>query len=451
MKKFTSKALYDLYRKLKWLIFFRGLFAAVLLGSVVIVLFRSPEILSLIIGPLIWIGIVSVAMLFFSLACAILISRIRRLTLFGYIQIGIDTIFISLLVFLTGCFSSVFSFLYLVVIVYACMVLYQRGGMVMATLCSIEYGLMIDLEYYGIIHPPGFGPGSLMTDYDWHYVVYRLVIIIFACYTVSFLSGLLSGQEKRAKQELWDMEEQVKRAEKLASIGTLAAGMAHEIKNPLAALTGSIQMLSKSIPYHPAHDKLMNIILREADRLTSLVSEFLTFARPVSGNPVPLSMDIATAEILDVFASDPQCRGTKIIRKFSEGLLVMIDPEHFRQIVWNLLNNAIQAIDKNEGEITISIYPFNKTYVCLSVSDNGCGIEKDQLNRVFDPFFSTKQGGTGLGLSIVQHFVTSYNGFMDIESELTKGTKVTIRFPRIFSENKKNRRFPKKPSKKRII
>ncbi|NOY69611.1 MAG: GHKL domain-containing protein [Deltaproteobacteria bacterium] len=431
MNSFKSRSDHDLYRKLKWLTFFRGLFAAVLFGSVMLVLLKSPTDLLLIAEPLLWLCIVSLIMIFLSMGYGIILSHVKRLTLFAYIQIGIDTLFISLLVFFTGCFSSVFPFLYLVVIVYSCMILYQRGGMIMSTLCSIEYGLMIDFEYYGLIRPPGFDPNFLTINYDWHYVVYRLIITIAACYLVAFLSGFLSGQERRAKLELWGMEEQVKRVEKLASIGEVAAGMAHEIKNPLASLTGSIQMLTKSIPYDPVHDKLMKIILREADRLTSLVSEFLMFARPVAVNPLPVTLDTSISEILDLFASDPKCRGgIKIIRKFHPGISIMIDQEHLRQVAWNLLNNASQAVDK-DGTITISIYPLKKSHACITVSDNGCGIEKEKLNTIFDPFFSTKQEGTGLGLSIVQQIVSSYNGFIDVESEPEKGTRVTVRFPRV--------------------
>ncbi len=431
MKGGRSNPEQDLYRKLKWLIFFRALFAAVLLGSVILVILRSGKDLRLLAQPLFYLHSIAISLLVLSFVYSILLPRIKHLILFGYAQIIIDTVFVSFIVFLTGCFSSIFSFLYLVVIVCSSMVIFQRGGMITATICCIQYGVMIDLEYYNVLNPFGFDSNFLVVNYDWHYVMYRLIITIGACYAVALLSGYLSEQERRAKKDLWAMEDQMKRVEKLATIGEIAAGMAHEIKNPLASLRGSIQMLRENIPYEPVQDQLMHIILREADRLNGLVSEFLVFARPQAGKVQTILLDRIIEETVNLMRADPNCRDRiQITGRIHTGIYVRIDPEHIRQVVWNLLNNAAESIS-GEGEIEVSLYPVKKTDACISVSDNGCGIEKKDLDSIFDPFFSTKPKGTGLGLSIVQQIISSYDGLIDIQSTPGEGTTVTIKLKRV--------------------
>lgn len=430
MANTRSKAAHDLYRKLKWLIFFRALFGGVLLGSVVIATLR-PDTDMLMLGlPLIYLHGVAVGLLVFSLAYALVLRRIRRLELFAYIQTAIDTCFVTLVIFITGSFASIFSFLYLVVIIYATMVIYRRGGMIIATFCSIQYGVMIDLEFFGLIRPPGLGAGDLAFSHDWTYVIYKLVITIGACYGVAFLSGFLAEQERRAKRELWAMEDQMKRVERLAAVGEMAAGLAHEIKNPLASLTGSVQMLRETSTYDAYQDKLMQIVLREADRLSSLVTDFLMFARPHKGKARKIQLDRAVEEIVSLFQNDPAHNGRVAVHKSLEKhLWVDIDPEHLKQVIWNLLNNAAESITET-GRVEISLYPFKKSHACIAIEDNGCGISDQQLDSVFDPFFSTKPKGTGLGLSIAQQIIGAYGGLIDIQSKPGEGTRVVLKLQR---------------------
>ena len=129
----------------------------------------------------------------------------------------------------------------------------------MAMLCSIQYGILVDLEYYGVINPFFIKGSSNIGDYAWNIVLFKVVITMSACFAVAFLSGLLSEQVRRTEKELSIMEDRVKRVEKMAYMGEMAAGITHEIKNPLASLAGSIQILRKEIPNDPEHDKLMQI------------------------------------------------------------------------------------------------------------------------------------------------------------------------------------------------
>ncbi|MFW6052851.1 MAG: two-component system sensor histidine kinase NtrB [Desulfosalsimonas sp.] len=427
MVSFSSKAEQDLYRKLKWLILFRTIFAAVMLGSTVTAIMRPGFDLQFGDSALQCLVLLSLFILVLSGVYIIVLIRIRRLLLFGYFQVVVDTFVVTLIIYITGSFVSIFSFMYLVVIVYSSMVVYRSGGMVTATLCGIQYGLMIDLEYYGIIVPPGADPYFLIDNYEWQYVTYKLLFTIVACYAVAFLSGYLSEQERVAKRELWAMEDQVKRMERLAAAGEIASGLAHEIKNPLASLTGSIQMLRDQMEYDPDQERLMQIVMREADRLSTLVSDFLRFAKPGPGRAEIVELDKAVSEIVSLFASYPVGRSrVNVETDLTPGLYVRIDPEHLKQVIWNLLNNAAEAVSE-EGVIGVKVYPVKKNYACISISDNGCGMDEQTLAGVFDPFFSTKSGGTGLGLSIVQQVAGAHGGLVDIDSAPGKGTTVTVR------------------------
>ncbi len=423
-----SRQEHDLYRKIKWLIFFRALFALVLMGFLFVAVMGPQAALFLTNASLLYLIAIAVGILLVSLVYILVLPRIRRLITFAYFQIALDTFLVTLVIFVTGAFASIFTFLYLAVIIYATMVIYRRGGMVIATLCALQYGIMIDLEYFNIIQPIGVASGEMISSFSWQHVLFKLVITIVACYLVAFLSGYLSEQERSAKQELWSIEDQMKRVERLAAVGEMAAGLTHEIKNPLASLTGSIQMLREGIAYDPAHDKLMQIILREADRLSSLVSAFLMFSRPQVGNVQDVRIDTVVEDVVSLLRKDPSFKNRIELDTALESThYIRIDPEHFRQVFWNLLNNAAEAIE-GTGKIGITVSSSAKGYVKITVEDNGAGISPEHIDSVFDPFFSTKARGTGLGLSIVQQIVRLYGGWIDITAEPGKGTAVTLKF-----------------------
>ncbi|MGB6011948.1 MAG: ATP-binding protein [Desulfobacterales bacterium] len=361
-----------------------------------------------------------------------LIFRYEKLNLlFPYVQIGIDTFIVTVIIFITGSFTSVFSFLYLVVIIYSSMIIFRRGSMVMATLCSIQYGILIDLEYYGVINPFFIKGSSTIAYYDWNIVLFKVVITMSACFAVAFLSGLLSEQVRRTKKELSVMEDRVKRVEKMAYMGEMAAGITHEVKNPLASLAGSIQILRKEIPYDPEHDKLMQIVLRETDRLNTLVSNFLLFARPPVGKIEKIELENALKETLKLFEKNQATSNrVSITIDLTPNIWVEMDPVHLRQVMWNLLLNAAEAIE-GEGLIKVKTYPLKLNYACVEVSDNGIGMTKKQIQSIFDPFFTTKPNGTGLGLSIVHSILESYNTWLDVVSKVGEGTKFTWKLNRI--------------------
>jgi len=412
----------DLDQKLKLLMLFRLLFSTILLGSTIIIQLNqnaSPLALPLLLlyGLVAFIFVLSFV---YSLA----LSRIQQKVVLAYIQISVDTVIVTLIVFVTGCFLSFFSFLYLVVIIYSGALLFLKGSMIIAGLCSLQYAILISLEYYGFIQPHGIGISPLIFEFGWLQVLYKVMITAVACYAVAFLSGFLSEQARRTRRELQRMSEHVKRVEKMASLGEMAAGLAHEIKNPLASLSGSIQILREEIGYQPEQDNLMRIVLRETDRLSTLVSDFLLFAKPPAGNRELFRLDGAILEILELFKKNTTIkRNVTITHNLVPDVLVEMDPIHLRQILWNLLLNAAEAI-KNQGQIRVETMVQKNNRVEISVRDDGEGILLEKVESIFDPFYTTKQSGTGLGLSIVYRILEYYDSRLDVESAIGQGTLV---------------------------
>ena len=415
--------------KLKWLIFFRIVFSALLLGSTIVLQLShsatpGEKSFAILYG-------LAIAIFLISLIYSFLLKRIKKDTTFAFVQAGIDTFFVTLIIFMTGGFLSVFTFLYLLVLIYASMLLPMRATMVIAALCSLLFGILVELEYFGILDPFGTPGRTLASVYDWYQVFFKLMITMLACFAVAFLSSLLSEQTRRSKEELRAMEDHVRRVEKMASIGEMAAGLAHEIKNPLASLTGSIQLLKEDMRYDPDHARLMQIILREADRLSSLASNFLYYARPPAGKVEPIELDRALLETAELFDKDGSNNGRiSTTKNVSSNVWITMDPGHLHQILWNLLLNAAEAID-GEGRIVIEMFPLKNRQACVKIIDDGCGIPPETLKSIFDPFFTTKPNGTGLGLSIVHRILEAYDAWLNVESEPDKGTTVTLKFKQI--------------------
>lgn len=537
--------------KLQWLMFLRLVFVTVLLGSSILVQFKDRESL---IGPplLVLYGLIATVYILTFIYITVL-KRLGPSLRFAYVQIGLDTLFVTFLIYVTGSIASVFSFLYLVVIVYASILLYKRGSLIMATLCSIQYGFMIVLEYYGILKPFYTTASRSIEGCDESYVLYKIIMTMVACFLVAFLSSWLAQQSLRTEKELKEkqkdleqleainasivhsmdsglltltstgiitsfnraaeaitgfsreevvgrplssifphvvqrvassdaplkkkphrydvefkkkdgtpgylgfsmsslkepdgrsigkllifqdltafknMEEHVKRVEKLAAVGEMAAGIAHEIKNPLASMSGSTQLLKKEANNTPMARKLMDIVLRETDRLNALANDFLLFARPNSDKTEPVELSSAIGDTLELFKKNGCCQGRITVdQDLASEVWTEMDPKHSRQILWNLLLNAAQAIN-GTGTIQVSL-KIAEDMVQVTVKDTGCGMSEKNISKIFNPFFTTKAHGTGLGLSIVHRLLESYNGRLDVQSQQGQGSTFNLYLKRI--------------------
>ncbi len=246
-----------------------------------------------------------------------------------------------------------------------------------------------------------------------------------------------------------EMERELRRTERLAAVGQLSASIAHEIRNPLAAISGSVQVLQSSLsePSRSAPaQRLMEIVVREADRLNQLITDFLLYARPAPPRLEPVSVEELVRAVVEMFESSRPA-GIRMAVEVEPELRAAADAGQLRQVLWNLVLNASQAMPRGgtlalgaraEGGGDPQGVPAGRrrearakiAWVEISVSDEGDGIAPEMVDRIFDPFFTTKRGGSGLGLATVHRIVESHGGSIRVESQLGRGTTVRVRLPR---------------------
>jgi two-component system sensor histidine kinase PilS (NtrC family) len=499
---------------------------------------------------------------------AVVLRKIRNLRRFTLIQMIVDHLFITGLIYFTGGKESFFPLTYIFIIIGTSIIFYKRGALFSASLSSFLFGLLLLLQLHRWINP--LGQPSL---YDASQTFYTLILYMAAFYIVAFLSSTISEELKKKKKELIqkqedynqletfnrniiqsldsglltidlngkinfcnrtaekilnlngegsqdvsvydlfprindmidaiyrrkeqevpldyqryetfftdsegkkihlgfsispltnpegasightlifqditkfkEMEEQMKRVDKMAAVGLLAAGMAHEIRNPLASLSGSIQMLKSELVLDESQKHLMDITLRESERLNALITDFLLFAHPPQTHKMPWEISKLLEETIDLLTHSPMFHdGIHVIRSQAhEEIKAMIDSDQMKQVFWNLLINAAQAMS-NGGDIRICIekgkdslrgknVPWiflnkGKEWVRISIADSGQGIPPEEKEKIFEPFFTTKEGGTGLGLSIVHKIIENHHGVIKVESDVGKGSTFTVFLP----------------------
>jgi two-component system sensor histidine kinase PilS (NtrC family) len=283
---------------------------------------------------------------------------------------------------------------------------------------------------------------TLLTDPDG-----RKIYLGFSISPLTGPEGSLIGQTLIFQDitKFKEMEEQVKRVDKMAAVGVLAAGMAHEVRNPLASLSGSIQLLKTELTLNDQQQHLMDITLRESERLNALITDFLLFAQPPQTQKTPYPIGRILEETLDLLIHSPFFHdGIRILRPSGhEEIRASIDPDQMKQVFWNLFINAAQSMS-NGGEIQVQMATGNawgvtslslssqlrgKEWVKISIVDSGVGIAPEEKEKIFEPFFTTKENGTGLGLSIVHKIIENHNGLIKVESELGRGSTFTIFLP----------------------
>ena len=248
-------------------------------------------------------------------------------------------------------------------------------------------------------------------------------------YAVAPLAGNLPGHVILFQDltELRQMEEAVRRSDRLAVVGGLAAGLAHEIRNPLASMCGSIEVLGGSPHLDEGERRVMHVVLGEAERLEALVREFLSFARPASPSFESLPAASTVEETVELFRPQAQARGIGVEVSGDGALLVRADARQFRQVLWNLLGNAADATPAG-GTVRVRLSRQNG-HALLEVIDSGDGIAQDDLGRIFDPFYTTKERGTGLGLAIVHRIVEAHGGELSVRSQQGVGSTFRVALP----------------------
>ena len=223
------------------------------------------------------------------------------------------------------------------------------------------------------------------------------------------------------------MEDRLRHADRLATLGRLSATMAHEIRNPLASLTGAIEVLASQNPAGELRERLANIVLTESGRLNAILRDFLEYARPAPLVRARVNVCETIDEVL-VLLDHRATPGTlKVVRELPSSLEWEVDPQQFRQALWNLCLNAVQAMPDG-GELRVGATVVDG-HLVVRVEDSGDGIGGSDVAHVFEPFFSTKPGGSGLGLALVHRILKDHGGDVDVDSTPGGGSTFTLRIP----------------------
>ena len=238
--------------------------------------------------------------------------------------------------------------------------------------------------------------------------------------------------------EIRSMEDSVRRKDRLAALGRVAAGLAHEIRNPLGAMRGAIQVLESTTPRESTQASLMDIILKESDRLNSIITNFLGYARPAAVDFTDTNIRETIRETLTLLRHSPDVTDKHVLKEDignGDDIIISADPSQLKQIFWNLARNAIQAMPDG-GTLTVSLDTMPNKRIRIIFEDTGRGMKPDQVEQLFEPFANSTSGGTGLGLSIVYQIVRDHNGAINVRSREGKGTVITVDLPR---ENRRSK------------
>ncbi|NJK88001.1 MAG: PAS domain S-box protein [Myxococcales bacterium] len=249
----------------------------------------------------------------------------------------------------------------------------------------------------------------------------------FSVAPLAFLSELSALIVFQDVTDIVRLKDAVARSERLASVGQFAAGLAHEVRNPLASMCASIDVLRAALAPPEHLTRLMDNITREAERLNGLITDFLALARPREIALQRTDLALMVDEVLNLFENDGAGADLRLVRDLSPGVHAEVDPDLMKQVVWNLIRNSAEAMRGRPGTLVVEVHGGDGGPT-IRVEDDGPGVDPALLQKIFDPFYTTKDRGSGLGLAITNSIVEAHGATMLFESEVGVGTAVTIRF-----------------------
>jgi len=287
-----------------------------------------------------------------------------------------------------------------------------RGGIYAATIISV------------LVLPYIFGQASETHDF-----VGEIVEIIFY-FAIAILSGALIDRQLLARKKQEEMRLQLERSHQLSMVGQIAAGVAHEIKNPLASIKGAVEIISDKNTSADDKEEFRGILFSEIKRMDSTISEFLNFARPKETKLEKLDLSELIPATIKSVEAHALHQGVTIQQDIEDGIVIMGDKEKLHELMLNLLLNAIQ-VSEPDSIIEVWLERQNSSTAVLAIKDSGEGIKEADIDRIFEPFYTTKASGTGLGLAIVKAIVESHNGNIEVESRPGQGAQFEVTLPLI--------------------
>jgi signal transduction histidine kinase len=319
---------------------------------------------------------------------------------------------------------GIFQRLYYLPVVFAAITFGWVGGLIAALAAGVVYIPHIMITWSGM-----------------HHYAMEQYAEIFMFLAVGVLTGILADRERKRRIELQHTAqrlsavyrelqlslEQVKRADRLSAIGQLAAGLAHEIRNPLASIDGAAEVLDIAGDQPELRKETVNIIRKECTRLNRLLTSLLDFARPRRPEWREVDLSKVVDSVIEL-VSHSAGKGIRFHKEQAQGIARLRgDEEQLTQVIMNLTLNAAQAMPDG-GDVWLSVRQEDDGIV-IQIRDQGGGIPEEIIDRIFDPFFTTKDTGTGLGLSVVHQIVTQHGGTVTVTSNQDKGTTFSLLFP----------------------
>ncbi|NOY89365.1 MAG: DUF4118 domain-containing protein [FCB group bacterium] len=255
----------------------------------------------------------------------------------------------------------------------------------------------------------------------------ELMEIVFY-YAIAILIGVVIDKELSLRKKQEETQLQLERAHKLSMIGQMAAGVAHEIKNPLASIKGAVEIISD--PSTPLTEKkeFQEIVHDEIKRVDGTIKEFLEFARPKELYMEKLNLSSSLKTSIKQLENQAGNKNISFTRDIEKDVIIFGDKEKIHQVLLNLLLNALQASD-NDSQIIVTLKKDEDNKSHIKIIDHGKGIEKSQLQKIFEPFYTSKPSGTGLGLAIVKSILEKHQGQINVVSEENKGTEIDVTLP----------------------
>lgn len=303
---------------------------------------------------------------------------------------------------------------------------------------SLLYSLLLSIIsaiYFSIVYATGLALDSFAASRS-----FSVTLAILATITLIFKPLERQLQKKldilfyKQPREVMEKEnlllrQEIQNQDRMRSVSTLAAGMAHEIKNPLTSIKTFAEYLPKKYDDPGFRDKFSKLVVDEVDRVNSIVQQLLDFSKPTEPALRPLNLSEAIDETLSLLSSNLIKSKIELIKNLDNTIKATADKNQLKQALLNLILNSIQSMPTG-GTLTISTKPLRSKFVSISIQDTGAGINADHLPHIFDPFYTTKEGGTGLGLAIVHSIITKHGGKIDVSSTVGIGTTVTITLKR---------------------
>jgi two-component system sensor histidine kinase PilS (NtrC family) len=540
-------------KRLRLLIIYRALVITIFLGIAIFLDVKRQETSVHQSYAIYYYYIIICLMYVISISYVFLLKYVEDLFYNIYLQISVDILLVTTLVYFTGSAHSNYSLLYPLIIIYAVIFVGRKGGLIVASASAILYAFLLTSEYFQII------PSTALEAPDYRLTIeeifIRILLHIISFFTVALLASFVVEQERKTRHLLEEketefikldllfrsiiesvdtgvmtldlqdkiktfnraaeeitgyklrqienryiadvfpeiapilrnngkseysknrreaiinssrgseihlgcsvsplrdnkekqigniiifqditekrkMEENLEKSKRLALIGEMAAGLAHEMRNPLASITGSIELLKQGLNLEDTDKRLMQIIVRGKNQLDNFVRDFLLLARPMPATKEVVNINEVIEEVLESLKlSNDWPEYIEVKKKFSNETETFANRQQIRQIFNNLILNAVQSM-KQKGilfmETSVVKHDDEIDYAQIIIKDTGCGIEPEHLKKIFEPFYTNKEKGTGLGLTIVGRIIDAYKGKIRIDSTVDAGTSCFVWLP----------------------